>query len=186
MRRLKFTPIRSAIIVLGLAVSFMSAPAVHAEDAIPSALEASSFTEYIDLWKLTIEVMGRELELFMNIADVEGKVGATLDSAQSAEPLAITEILAAEGGGLDMNSELKFGGSFTIDIIINLMRDGDGLTGRIRDKGGIFDAEIVGTPASQEELDSVQGKRPAPTEARSARRARYAGARLPSGSAGSV
>ena len=166
MRRLKSARIFSVIVVVGLAAGVVSTTVVQAEDPIASTLEVSSYSEYIDLWKLTIEVMGRELELFMNIADVDGKVGATLDSAQSAEPLAISEILAAEGGGLDMSSELKFGGSFTIDILINLKREGDGLTGRIRDKGGIFDAEIVGTPASKEELDSVQGRRPAPTEAR--------------------
>lgn len=166
MRSLRSRFVCSASVVLGLAAGFMVAPAVHAEEPIPSDVEASEFSDFIDLWKLTIEVLGQKMELFLDITDVDGKVGATLDSAQSAEPLAIEEILAGEDGGLDMNSQLKFGGTFTIDIMINLVFDDGNLSGRIRDKGGIFDTDLVGQPASQEELDSVQGRRPAPTEAR--------------------
>jgi Protein of unknown function (DUF2911) len=40
------------------------------------------------------------------------------------------------------------------------------LGGRIRANGGLLDAEIRGERMSEEELDSVQGRRPAPTEAR--------------------
>ncbi len=158
----------------GLLVALTCVSAIQsaqAEEPQPTLLDTSAGENYLGLWKLyvTVEALGgMEMELFMNVADVDGKIGATLDTAEQPEPLAIASILADEKteGGLNMNSVLKFRGTFSIDINLKVHREGDGLGGRIRARGGLLDAEIRGERMSKEELDSVQGKRPAPTEAR--------------------
>ncbi|PCJ62718.1 MAG: hypothetical protein COA73_06175 [Candidatus Hydrogenedentota bacterium] len=160
----------TAALITALALIPGLTPA-HAEDPVATLLDTSEAESYIGLWKLfvTVEALGgMEMELFLNVADVEGKIGATLDTADQPEPLAIMSILADEEneGGLNMNSVLNFRGTFSIDINLRVQRDGEGLTGRIRASGGLLDAEITGERMSADELDSVQGQRPAPTEAR--------------------
>jgi hypothetical protein len=149
--------------VLALAVLTMPA---SAEEPVATELAVAEAEDYLGLWKLAIEVMGMNFELILNVADVDGMVGATLDSERQAEALAIPTIAKTDDGGLELSGELKFGDSFALDIIINVVRDGEGLGGRVKDTGGIFNAELVGTPMTEEELDSVQGRRPDPTEAR--------------------
>lgn len=149
--------------VLMLAV--WAAPSV-AEEPVATALDVSEASDYLGIWNIKIEVMGNEFELILTLSDVDGKTGATLDSAQQAEPLAIPVISKTDDGGLELSGELKFGESFSLDIIINIVKDGDGLGGQIVDKGGLFKADLVGTPMSQSDVDGVQGRRPDPTEAR--------------------
>lgn len=160
---------KTACCVVIALVAFAGAPAlnsVQAEEPIATALDASALEGYLGKWLLKIEVLGQTLELFLDFADVSGKAGATLDSANQPEPLAIYEILANDEGGLDLNSELTFGGSFKIDIMMKVKLEDGVLVGSIKDKGGIFSSDIAGTRPTQEELDSVQGRRPAPTETR--------------------
>jgi hypothetical protein len=150
---------------LVLAMAALNVPAA-AEEPVATELAVAEAEDYLGLWKIAIEVMGMNFELILNIAEVDGMVGATLDSERQAEALAIPTIVKTEAGGLELSGELKFGDSFALDIIINVLREGDGLGGTVKDKGGIFNADLVGTPMTQEELDSVQGRRPDPTEAR--------------------
>lgn len=157
------------------AVAMAFCPAVRAEDPIATALDASEAGDFLGAWKLEIEVMSRKLELYLTVADVNGKTGATLDSQQQPEPLAISEIAKTPEGGLDMNSELTFGGSFKLTINIALALENGALTGRIKDKGGIFDAPLVGTRLTEEEQrDLSRRQRAAATEAR----ANYNGKRV--------
>jgi len=158
----------------------------HAEKAVATALDTGEATDYLGAWRLSIEVMQRKIDLFLTIEDVGGKVGATLDSERQPEPLAISEIAKAADGGLDMNSELSFGPSFKLNINIALKLENGGLTGRIKDKGGIFDAPIVGTRLTEEEQrELAQRQRAAGTEARAnydGKRIRIAFANLQQGS----
>jgi len=158
-----------------VAVALALCPAVRAEQPVATALDSSEAKEYMGVWKLSLEVMERKIDLYMSIVDVGGKVGATLDSQQQPEPLAISEIAKTPEGGLDMNSELSFGPSFKLNINIALMLENGALTGRIKDKGGIFDAPLAGTPLSAEEQsDLARRQRAAATEAR----ANYNGKRI--------
>jgi len=175
-------------VMVALAVMTSGVPGfltAQAEEPIPSALDSSEWGDYLGMWNISIDVMGNEISMFLTFADVGGKLGATLDSARQPEPLAISEIARGEDGGLDLNSELTFGGSFKIDINIKVKVDGDQLTGGIKDGGGLFSSDIVGERGTQEDLDSVQGKRPDPTETRlniAGRRIRIAFANLETGS----
>lgn len=156
----------TALLVAAL-VAFSGPTSAFAEDPIASDVDVSEVSDYVGVWKIGFDVMGNIIELFLTIADVDGKVGATLDSERQPEALAITTIaLAEEAEGLTMSSELTFGGSFKIDINLNVHMEGDTLAGDISDKGGIFKGTFEGEKMTQEDLDSVQGRRPAPTEAR--------------------
>jgi len=153
------------LVALALVVAVWAVPS-NAEKPIATALDISEASDFVGIWNIAIEVMGNEFELILTLSDVDGKTGATLDSAQQAEPLAIPVITKTDDGGLELSGELKFGESFSLDIIINIVKDGDGLGGQIVDKGGLFKADLVGTPLTQEDVDGVQGRRPDPTEAR--------------------
>jgi len=164
---------RAAVVLLVGAT--ILCPSGYAEKATPSALDTAAAKDYLGAWKLSIEVMGNKVDLYLSIEDVGGKVGATLDSERQPEPLAISEIASAPEGGLDMNSELSFGPSFKLSINIALKLENGGLTGRIKDKGGIFDAPLVGTKLTeQEQSDLARRQRAAGTEAR----ANYNGKRI--------
>lgn len=169
-----------------LAAALVSIPqSARAEEPIPTELAASEAEEFMGLWKLTTEVMGNTLEMFLRVVEVEGQTGATLDSTRSPEPLAISSIQKIDGR-LDLNSELKFGGSFTIDINLNFGIENGNLVGTVEDAGGLIKSEILGVPFSDEELGDVQGERPDPTETRiniGGKRVRIAFADLEMGSA---
>lgn len=151
----------------GLAIALALTGPFHAaaEDPIATTLDTSQAQGFLGLWKVTMDIMGNEMSLFLNIVDVDGKLGATLDMPRQPEPLAITEISKTEEG-IEMNSELTLGGSFKLELNIKAHLEGDGLAGIIKDKSGIFSSDMVGVKITQQELDSVQGRRAAPTEAR--------------------
>lgn len=158
---------RWIVLPAALAVVALAMPAARAEDPIPSSLSTDKAQEYLGNWAVAIEVMGRKINLFLNVADVDGQVGATLDSPNQAEPLAIANINLADEGGLELGGQLKFGEAFTLDIDILMKKEGeDEVSGTIKDKGGIFNAPMTGHRATREELASLRGDRPSPTEAR--------------------
>lgn len=136
-----------------------------AEDPIATSLDTSQATDFLGNWKIILDLMGNEIELFINIVDLQGKVGATLDSQRQQEPLAIAGI-EREGESILLFGELTFGDSFTVDITFTLHKAGDGLRGELAEKSGIFTAEVVGTLLSDENLGVVQGQRPSPTDTR--------------------
>jgi hypothetical protein len=153
-------------IVLAIVMGMMSGmTGAHAEDAVASQVSTSEAEDYVGIWKIELEVMGFKIELFLNFVDVEGQLGCTLDTPQSAEPLAISSIEKVDDR-LDLNSELNFAGAITIDININVGLEGDKLVGSLADKGGLIKSEIEAVRIEKEDLDSVQGRRPDPTETR--------------------
>ena len=138
----------------------------HAEDPIASEVKVSDVEGLIGLWRMNFEVMGNEFEMFLNIIDMEGVVGVTLDSERQPEALAIPNVTQEENG-LAISGLLKFSANFQIGIALTIQRDGDGLSGIIKDDrgGGLFTADFKAVKMSLQELDDVQGKRPEPTEA---------------------
>lgn len=137
----------------------------RAEDPIPTNVNTADVKEYIATWLVAPDIMGRKFELFLTIADVDGKIGATLDSKRQPEALAIAEVELTDEG-LRLSGELKFGRSFTIDITFDVHVEDGKLVGTMKDKGGIFKADFIAEQMTAQELDSVQGRRPPPTEAR--------------------
>jgi len=154
-------------LVLGAVIAgfILSTSQVHAEDPIASKLSTSEAEEYVGIWQINLNVMDFEIELFLTFSDVEGQLGATLDTKQSPEPLAISNIDKIDER-LDLNSELNFAGAITLDVNINVGLEDGKLVGSLADKGGLIKTEFEATRIEAEELDSVQGKRPDPTETR--------------------
>lgn len=156
-----------ALSAMALAAT-LSLPAyhAHAEDPAATELSTSEADDFIGLWKITSEIMGREFIVFLNVADVEGKLGATLDMEGNPEPRAF-ESMAKTENGIMLDGELLFMGSFKVVINMTLeFEDENSLIGVLKNPGGFFESPLVGEPATKEELDSVQGKRRAPTETR--------------------
>lgn len=156
-------------ILAGLCVAtaaLMAMPGAYAEDPIASELATSEVEEWVGLWRIETLIMDREFELFLNIADVDGQLGATLDMERNPEPRAFTSITKTEEG-IEMNGELLFMGSIKVEVNMNLTFEApDEIVGIVKNPGGFFESPLTGGPLSQQDLDAVQGRRRAPTETR--------------------
>lgn len=158
--------ILTAACVALTAALFIPTNQAQAEDPFPTELSTADAQDFVGLWKVTTSIMDREFILFLNIADVEGKLGATLDMESNPEPRAFTAMAKTETG-IVMDGELLFMGSIKVEVNMTLeFEDKDSLVGIVKNPGGFFESPLVGEPLSQSELDSVQGKRRAPTETR--------------------
>lgn len=158
-------------VALGVCIVVGLVPALGSvsEEPVASDLDTSGVAEYVGTWQLSLDLMGNTIELFLAVYDMDGKIGATLDSQQQAEPLTIDEILPRSDGnaGLEMNSKLKFGPSFTIDVRFLMTLEDDELVGTIAERSSsLFSAPFVGVKKDPNELELVQGRRPNPTETR--------------------
>jgi len=131
-----------------------------AEEAIPTALDFASAERYAGTWVVTMEMQGNEMNFNLNVSEIDGKVGATIDSKMQPEPQAI-EIVHETPEGLDFVFKLGFQGQqFTMHLVA---RESAGqLTGSLSEQNKIFSGEITGRKAKKEDL--VQGRRGSPTE----------------------
>ncbi|MFP6617468.1 MAG: DUF2911 domain-containing protein [Candidatus Hydrogenedentota bacterium] len=153
------------IFVTGFMALAVTLTQAHAEDAIATELSTSEANDFIGNWKIMTEIMDQPFELFLNIVDVEGKLGATLDMKGNPEARAFTSMLKNEKG-VELVGELLFMGSFKIEVSITLeFEDEDALIGIVKNPGGFFESPLKGVPVTEEELSEVQGRRRPPTEA---------------------
>jgi hypothetical protein len=142
------------------------APQAHAEEPIATELATADASQFVGLWKVNAVIMERPFELFLNIVDIDGKLGATLDMAKNPEPRAFSTMAATENG-IVMDGELLFMGSLKVEVNMTLeFESKNSLIGIVKNPGGFFEVPLTGVPLSQNELDSVQGQRRAPTETR--------------------
>lgn len=145
-------------------IIMINAPFAQAEDPIATELATADAKEWIGLWKINTVIMDRDFELFLNIADVEGQLGATLDMERNPEPRAFSTMSKTEEG-IEMEGELLFMGSLKVEVHMALKFDApQEIVGIVKNPGGFFESPLTGGPLTQEELDSVQGARRAPTE----------------------
>ncbi|MFP6581050.1 MAG: DUF2911 domain-containing protein [Candidatus Hydrogenedentota bacterium] len=156
----------SSLACVVMAVTVLTfAPQAQAEDPVATELSVSGVEDWVGLWKVTTEIMDREFILFLNIAEVEGKLGATLDMEGNPEPRAFASMAKTENG-IELDGELLFMGSIKVEINMKLQFDDENVIyGVVKNPGGFFESPLTGEPLTQVELDSVQGKRRAPTEA---------------------
>lgn len=154
--------------ILATAVStlalLVAAPLAQAEDPIATELATAEAEEWVGLWKINTVIMDRDFELFLNIADVDGQLGATLDMERNPEPRAFSTMSKTENG-IEMEGELLFMGSLKVEVHMDLKFDApEEIVGTVKNPGGFFESPLTGEPLSQQELDAVQGQRRAPTE----------------------
>jgi len=167
MKKIGVEPTLCALVLsaIVLAVFAGAVPGAWAEDAQPSDVATADAEEFLGIWLLKMDFMGRDIEFYLRVVDVDGQLGATLDSQQQPEAQSVAGI-ALTDEGLTFAYQMSFGGGgqgITMDI--KAKRVGDELTGTIRERSsGLIDAPFTGVIQSEDELDLIQGKRPNPTD----------------------
>jgi hypothetical protein len=147
--------VRVAIALIGLVVLPVSI--VSAEEPIRTSLDSSGARNFMGSWNLAIDFNGRPMEFGLKVVDLEGKVGATIDSQQQPEPTAIEDISVDDRGQLVLKYPLAFGQqSFKITLTAGLVPDG--LEGTIVEESGLFEAPFIGK-ASEDDPEAGQQRR---------------------------
>ena len=165
MKFLKKATCMRIMTTLLIASCALATPAVWAEEAVASDVNTADAKEFLGIWLLKLDFMGRNIEFYLRVVDVDGKLGATLDSEKQPEAQAIDDITELEDGGLNFVYTMTFGGGRGILVDLATRIDGDGLVGHLRERSSaLFEADFVGTAQTQDDLDAVQGKRPNPTD----------------------
>lgn len=149
-------------VAIGCTVAFVAAIPAAAVEVVPSDLDSSEVPSFLGKWLVTIDFNGREMNVILDVKDVDGKVGATLDSARQAEPQVIDTISKTDEG-VDFNFEMKFGDQgFPMTIHAKLGGD-DTLAGNIADANNLFNSTFK---AIRDFGASIEGERPNPTDTR--------------------
>ena len=71
----------------------------HAEDPIKTDLDASTARDFLGVWAVEMDMMGRKMEFTMTVVDIDGKTGASFDSERQAEAVAVEEMEMLDDGG---------------------------------------------------------------------------------------
>ncbi len=91
-------------------------------------------------------MQGREINFNLKLVDLNGKVGATIDSMRQPEPLAVEKVDIDERGHLVLEYPMQFGQqSFDMTIVAELVPEG--LEGTIDEASGLFSARFTGKEA---------------------------------------
>ncbi len=136
--------------VAALAVTWMLS--VGAEAPVPSKLDSSEARDFMGKWTVTIDMMGRKSNFGLTVVDLEGKVGATIDSEQLPEPSAIEDISIDERGHMLMKYPMKFGQQeFKITITAEVAAAG--LEGTFVEDSGLFSAPFTAALATGDDAE---------------------------------
>jgi len=130
----------------------------HAEDAIKTDQDASSATDFIGQWDVVMEMQGNKMNFLLKVIDIDGKLGATIDSQMMPEPAAIEEITMNDDNAIVMSYEMKFGAQ-TFTLAITGALNDDGFGGEIVEASGLFKAPFVATEAVEDVETSEQRRR---------------------------
>ncbi len=146
--------LKAAFVKTMVLLGLLAVPiAATAEEPIRTSLDSSGARSFMGPWTLSIDFNGRAMEFNLNVVDLEGKVGATIDSTQQPEPLAIEEIAIDERGQLVLKYPLQFGQqSFRITLTASAVPDG--LEGTLKEESGLFEAAFTGAP----KVDDPEGQ----------------------------
>lgn len=132
-----------------------------AEEAIPTTLDVSEIPRYLGEWEVTLETDQFDMVFYLDVQDLGGKIGATVDSARQAEPYAI-ETITKTDEGVDFEFLFKMGEqSFTLHLVVE--ESAGDLAGILREENGLFTGTVVGVEGS---LDESEARRASPTEAK--------------------
>lgn len=142
---------------------FMGFSAIsYAEKPVATTLDFSSAERYEGAWVVSMDFNGNEMKFNLNVSNLDGKVGATIDSQMQPEPQAI-ETITETAEGLDFEFTLGFSGQeFKMHLVAK--ESAGTLSGTLAEQNKIFSGEITGRKAEKEDL--VQGRRGSPTETR--------------------
>lgn len=140
-----------------LALAATAAP----ESPRATPLATSEAERFVGSWVLKFNALGNERELGLTVADVNGFLGATLDSADQPEPRALDSIVKL-ANGVDFQFEMPFG-SQRLTMHLELVESAGRITGVLREENNIFQTQVTGVRG---ELVVDESKRTGRTESR--------------------
>ena len=119
-----------------------------------SNLDVAEVADAIGTWDISMDFQGNPVGITLTLKDIGGKVGGTLISPTSPDPVEITDI-AKTDDGLELKYGIEFGGN-PVDLIMALKLDGDALTGNLSDTNGMFSADLEGSKAAGGEAAAAE------------------------------
>jgi hypothetical protein len=144
-----------ALLVIG------SSLGAHAEDAIPTTLDFSEVPRFGGQWKVTLDLNGNEMDFYLTVSDLDGKVGATIDTERQPETRAIEKITHSTQGVDFVFNFAMADQSFVLHLLVK--EAGRQLTGTLTEENGLFSGAVTGERGS---INEAEIERKAPTEAR--------------------
>lgn len=148
--------------LLALAASLALAPTVTAEEPVATALATAHAERMVGSWVLTFDALGQERTMGLTVTDMDGFVGATLDSPGQPEPRALRTVTAKDDGSVDFAFEMPFGEQ-KLNMHLILRESAGTLEGTLAEENGIFSTKVTGHEGVLE-VDAAH--RASPTEAR--------------------
>lgn len=109
-----------------------------------SNLATADAAAYLGKWTLSMEFQGTPVEMKLELKDVNGKIGAILESPRAPEPVKITDITKKDDGSLEFKYTVEFGGN-PVNLTMSLAV-ASSLVGKLGDDGGLFTADLKGAP----------------------------------------
>lgn len=106
-----------------------------------SQLDVTQAQQFLGNWTLTLESEMGPLPLTLNIQDAAGKVAVQFGSEQGTQNV---ENVARTGDALVLNF-MADGQGQAIDVLINLVREGENLRANVSAMAGAFVASGLGT-----------------------------------------
>jgi Protein of unknown function (DUF2911) len=108
-----------------------------------SELPSTEAQAFVGDWSLAMDFQGNAFTMTLWLKDEGGKLAARLESPQSPQPMAITDI-RREGDALHLQWSFDQGGQgMTLQMVLEPA--GAGLAGTLSDTGGLFSADLSGT-----------------------------------------
>lgn len=128
----------------------------------PTDFSVSDAARLVGEWVVSIDFEGRAFDLYLNVVDIDGKMGATLDSQRQPAPQVVESIAKGADGSVDFSYEMPFG-SQTFSMTLTVTESSSRLSGKLTEANGAFSASITGRRGSRSIDDA---KRASPTEAK--------------------
>ncbi len=153
----KFRPL-----FVGLAAGLVLSMGTAAETPVATDLATAEAQRMVGSWIITFEALGQQRSMGLTVADMDGFLGATLDSPGQPEPRALRTITKQDDGSVDFEFEMPFGES-KLNMHLVLRESAGTLHGTLTEENGIFSAEVTGEEGV---LEVDPEHRSSPTEAR--------------------
>lgn len=156
-----FSQMDRALISAALCLVVLVATAPAAAEIEPSSLRVGQFRGMLGEWVLTVDAPDGELSYILNLLDIGGKLGATLQTPEQAQPLVITAIRESSLA-LRLDYRAQFGeAESAMTLIIRSLEPGT-LTGSLADELGLLtrvtaDAEARGLGRFAARVRGVKG-----------------------------
>jgi hypothetical protein len=142
-------------------VGCLAASAVLAESPRATSLGTAEAERFVGSWVLNFNALGQDRQLGLTVTDVDGFLGATLDSSDQPEPRALETIVKLDNG-VDFQFEMPFGDQ-RLRMHLELVESAGQITGVLREQNNIFSTQVTGEPG---ELTVDESKRASRTDSR--------------------